>query len=70
MLNDVSLILFERVSSVFFSLFFFVVIPKGNIWLAFLYLLGAVSTTASWHKYVKRMAAELPFMALKININT
>lgn len=42
---------------------------KGNIWQVFLYLL-AVSTAASWHKYVKRVATELPFMALKININT
>lgn len=56
---------FERVNSVFFT-----VVPKGNIWQAFLYLLPAVSTTASWHKYVKRVASELPFMALKININT
>lgn len=46
------------------------VIPKGDIWRAFLYLLQAVSTAASWHKYVKRVATALPFMALKINIDT
>lgn len=47
------------------------VIPKGDIWRAFLlYLLRAVSTTASWHKYVKRVSTQLPFMALKINIDT
>lgn len=38
---------------------------QGNIWQAFLYLFLAVSTTASWHKYVKRVATELPFMALR-----
>lgn len=30
----------------------------------------AVSTSTSWHKYVKRVVSELHFMALKININT
>lgn len=42
----------------------------GNIWHVFLYLLLGVCTTPSWHKYVKRVAAELPFMAVKINIHT
>lgn len=44
--------------------------PTGNIWQASLYLLLAVSTAASWHKYVRGVATELPFIALKININT
>lgn len=50
--------------------FFLTAAAKANIWHVFLYLLLGVSTTASWHKYVKRVAAELPFMAVKINNHT
>lgn len=46
----------------------FTVIPNGNIWQGFLYLLIAISTTVSRHKYAKWVETELPFMALKINI--
>lgn len=52
---------FKRMDRVFFT---------GNIWHVFLYLVLVVCTTPSWHKYVKRVAAELPFMAVKINIHT
>lgn len=58
---------FKRTDSVFF---FFTATAKANIWHVFLYLLLGVSATASWHKYVKRVAAELPFMAVKINNHT
>lgn len=42
---------------------------RDSIWLAALPLL-TVSTSASWYKYVKRVTSELPFMALKTNINS
>lgn len=48
----------------------FTAAAKVTIWQVFLYLLLGVSAAASWHKYVKRAAAELPFTAVKINIHT